>query len=467
MKLTYRYSTGLAAISLVMSASADVIYSNLQDIIIPADYDGVYLDVNAASAEAYIVNPNDADTNWDINPFFGGKVVANSPAFQPVRVEDGGLSPLVNLSTPGTVIDAASLHFSSTNNGAEYGGSQTHLGNTITAGEVGTMGFKVNLNTNLETPPTWAYGWMRVVFTDNTGGAMVKDWAYDTSGSGLATGNVVQSAVASNAQTVTLNSAAGSFTLGSQITNSGAEGVNVNSVVKTGAGTTILTGANTYTGTTTVSAGALSINGSTGSGDVTVSNGGTKLMGTGTVGGNTTLTSGAIHAPGNSVGTQALSGNLTYSSSIFEWELATTPDTSGRGTNYDAVNVAGTLGGSDAIFRVVLNGSQDFSEGFWNSNHNWTDLFTAADGTTPKTDWANIFSSVQYYNGSLGNIGMPTSQGAFSMTGNTLTWTAVPEASSALAGLLLGAGLLRRKRSAVRTPWPPHQGTPQLRSPGQ
>jgi hypothetical protein len=51
MKLTYRYSTGLAAISLVMSASADVIYSNLQDISIPADYDGVYLDVNAASAE--------------------------------------------------------------------------------------------------------------------------------------------------------------------------------------------------------------------------------------------------------------------------------------------------------------------------------------------------------------------------------------------------------------------------------
>jgi MYXO-CTERM domain-containing protein len=36
------------------------------------------------------------------------------------------------------------------------------------------------------------------------------------------------------------------------------------------------------------------------------------------------------------------------------------------------------------------------------------------------------------------------------MTGTTLTWTAVPEPSSALTGILLGAGLLRRRRTKAR-----------------
>jgi uncharacterized protein (TIGR03382 family) len=42
----------------------------------------------------------------------------------------------------------------------------------------------------------------------------------------------------------------------------------------------------------------------------------------------------------------------------------------------------------------------------------------------------------------------PTTQGSFSITGSTLTWTAVPEPTSALAGLLITAGLRRRRRVA-------------------
>jgi hypothetical protein len=39
-----------------------------------------------------------------------------------------------------------------------------------------------------------------------------------------------------------------------------------------------------------------------------------------------------------------------------------------------------------------------------------------------------------------------SSEGYFSISGGTLKWTAVPEPTSALAGLLLGGGLLRRRR---------------------
>jgi hypothetical protein len=35
MKLMYRHAVGLTGLSLLMSAGADVIYSNLQDITIP------------------------------------------------------------------------------------------------------------------------------------------------------------------------------------------------------------------------------------------------------------------------------------------------------------------------------------------------------------------------------------------------------------------------------------------------
>jgi hypothetical protein len=44
-------------------------------------------------------------------------------------------------------------------------------------------------------------------------------------------------------------------------------------------------------------------------------------------------------------------------------------------------------------------------------------------------------------------IATATGQGYFGFTGTTLSWTAVPEPTSALAGILLSAGLLRRRRA--------------------
>ena len=257
MKVTYRYATGLVALSLVLPAAADVIYSNMQDILIPADYDGVYLDVDG---------PNGWNTNmfspvagWDINPFFGGSVLANSPEFQPVRSGTGNLASVLNLAVgssigPGSVFstftwddDANPL----TPAVPGYGGSQDHLAASAGAGKFvigqeGYFGFRLNNS---------KYGWMRVVFTNNTGGGMIKDWAYDNSGASIVIGRVEQSAPSNNTQLVTLAPVTGEvYTLGSVISNTGG---NVNSVLKTGAGTTTLTGTNTYTGVTTVSEGKL------------------------------------------------------------------------------------------------------------------------------------------------------------------------------------------------------------------
>lgn len=85
------------------------------------------------------------------------------------------------------------------------------------------------------------------------------------------------------------------------------------SLVLSGAGTQVLTATNTYSGTTSVSSGVLTISGdqSAATGDVTVSGSGT-LNGTGTIGGATTVSSGGTLAPGSGIGTLTAANGVTF-----------------------------------------------------------------------------------------------------------------------------------------------------------
>ncbi|KAB2638526.1 MAG: hypothetical protein DVB25_07600 [Verrucomicrobia bacterium] len=556
MKAKLRNSTVLVSLALIGSASADIIYSNLQNTAISTGWTGVTVNVNGGF----------------INPFFGGVGVANDVLFQPARVGTDQLATILNLAV-GTSISSSNgtLYFST---GA--GGSQDHLGSSFTAGTEGYIGFNANGD----------YGWMRVIFTNNTGGAMIEDWAYDNSGSGgsIVVGRVQESVVDATHNLVTLSPASSeAFTLGSVLADKGS-GV-TNSVIKTGAGTTTLSGTNTYAGLTTVSVGtlkagsasafgttaegtsvtsgavldlngqsigaeAVTLNGTGlssggalvnssgtaaslsgavtlgsassigGSGNMTLSggisgahnltkvggdtvtlsgsntytgittiSGGTlalgpigtiantplikvqsganlnvsavtggwavqgsssssrqTLSGSGAVIGATTIgTNGTQNAGDARVGTQTFSSSLTYASgSIFEWDLDRT-QTQTRGTGYDAVNVGGTLGGTAAIFRIVT-GDTAYTQDFWSQTHTWSNIFDFASITT---NLASIF------NGGFDYATSPAGQGAFTWQTNTLQWTPqsgatfVPEPSSALAGLLLAAGLLRRRRTGA------------------
>ena len=250
---------------------------------------------------------------------------------------------------------------------------------------------------------------------------------------------VLGGSISSNSDS--LGFSGGDFDVQGSITGAG-------SLLKEGSGTLTLAGANTYSGGTTVRTGELIVNGTLAStSGVVVETAGT-LKGSGSIGGDLTVTSGGILAPGNSPGVLTTAGTTNFASgSIFDWELDTAqsdPETN-RGTAYDGLNTTAVTG-SGAIFKILLTGNQDFGDAFWNQDRVWTDIFKSADGSQTLSDWASVFSGgFQYsYNG---KTIAPTSSGSFALAGNSLTWSAVPEPSNALAGLLAAAALFRRSRN--------------------
>ncbi|WP_202358534.1 autotransporter domain-containing protein [Mesorhizobium sp. 113-3-3] len=127
------------------------------------------------------------------------------------------------------------------------------------------------------------------------------------------------------------------------------------SFAKDGTGKLILSGANTYLGTTTVNAGILQIDGSLGSADVSVASGAT-LGGNGAIGGlaggMVTIQAGGHHAPGASIGTQTINGN---------YRLAGTLDIEVDTASADKVVVTGTVdvtGGTLALHELTGTGWQ-------------------------------------------------------------------------------------------------------------
>jgi autotransporter-associated beta strand protein len=144
-------------------------------------------------------------------------------------------------------------------------------------------------------------------------------------------------------------------------------------LLKDGSGILTLSGANDYTGTTTVSAGTLLVTGdqSLATGAVTVSNAGSTLGGSGTIGGNTTLNTGTILTPGTSPGTitfnQALTliggAGLAGATAIFEGgDLVNVNGTLTLNTDWNLTLTSGFQdGGTVTLFNYLTAGTLDLT----------------------------------------------------------------------------------------------------------
>ena len=155
-------------------------------------------------------------------------------------------------------------------------------------------------------------------------------------------------ALASN-QTLGSLSSTGAVNLGSSVLSINANGatttisgpiVGTGGLTKIGGGELFLTGTDTFSGPTTVAAGILAINGALPNSVVSVLSGGA-LHGSG-VAGNVAIGAGGIIAPGNSIGTLTVAGNLTLApTAIYQDEV------NAAGAS-DLIQVGGkaTLGGT-------------------------------------------------------------------------------------------------------------------------
>ena len=258
--------------------------------------------------------------------------------------------------------------------------------------------------------------------------------------------------LASNVTGLTLKPGTGVTTTYSGVLSSASAGM---TLTKTGAGTQVLSGGNTYTGQTNVNAGKLTI-GSTGtinttsavsigSGNfnynsttalsqaVSFSGTGGTLSGSGTITPAVTVSSGNTLSPGNGVGTLGMGGGLTIDDGgIFSWQNSTINTLGTAGTDWSVANVTGsttispTANIGSKLQLHFTNAGTSFSDSFWGSNQTW-DLITGGVTAGNLFDASNIsifINGVVQGGGTNTITGLGTFTTVVSGSNEQLVWTA-------------------------------------------
>lgn len=253
----------------------------------------------------------------------------------------------------------------------------------------------------------------------------------------------------------------GLVTISGNITGNGGLTKNSNSF------NLVLTGTNTYTGTTAVNAGSLFVNGNSSAATGAVSVNGGTLTGTGTVGGAVTVNSGGALEGGNGgIGTLAVANNVTVNSGgILRAQLGA--------STADQINMTGGSYVLDlkngAVVSLVGSGFNSTPTTYMLADLNGTGNFLRLNGTDVAADTdLNVFTSTGGSNGTNSNGNLTISLSGINLAAGdrftlrrdsfgdlVLVFTPVPEPAGILVicGLISAGGLAWRRWA--KRPAPP------------
>lgn len=276
------------------------------------------------------------------------------------------------------------------------------------------------------------------------------------------TANVIIASVGSGSQTASptlrLSGTSQGNVISGLLANPNATATNRTSVLKSGTSTWTLNGTNTYTGTTTIEAGTLVVNGSiaasTATSPTTVIQAAGTLAGTGTI--NNAVSISGIVAPGAPGGA---AGRLTFNSSVagtadfsaggtLLWSITSLTDLeAAAGTDYDQLTLAGslglTLGGTSSLTVAFGGGAADPNSGdsFWNAERSWKIVNSTGSGTNAGSTNFSQITNANYSGGTFTTLA--------DASGNVfLNFTPVPEPGTAsLLAAALGLSLRRRRNA--------------------
>ena len=317
----------------------------------------------------------------------------------------------------------------------ELGGVSTYSGNTVI-----NNGF-LKLTTGNNRLPTGTVVSIGQASSANVGTLNLNGLNQQIAGLASTTGTNSSA----NKNTVTSTAAATlDINVAEGATNSYGAGTAANSGVITGAislkksglGTQTLGDTNTYTGTTTVDAGKLVINGSISTSTTTVNSTGT-LTGSGTVGA-VTVKSGGFIAPGNSPGILN-TGNITLEAGS---TLGIEIDGATVGTQYDRLNVTGSVSLA-GLLSMTMSGSYAPANGtlFFILANDGTDAITGTFSNASVNGGTYALGGQQFQISYAGDTATSSFTG-----GNDVVLQAVPEPASLLLGAVAILTLLRRRR---------------------
>jgi autotransporter-associated beta strand protein len=379
------------------------------------------VNVNSGTFSAHSLNVGGNDAA-------AGTLNLNGGTFSVADAFVVGANGTVNVNTGGTLKPGAGDNMTVENGGTvKFNGG----GGTNTLNMFLGAGGTVDLNGQTIASGTWGN------LIGNGAGATLKN-----SSTNLATISANNTLwLWTGGPNLTIDTGSGDIQIDSWITSAGMP--SPTGIIKTGTNALVLTyTGNDYTGTTTVSAGSLIVNGnqSAATGAVEVAAGAT-LGGSGTIGGSTTIS--GVLAPGNSIGTLTVANDVTWNGGenwVFELGAAG-PSIGSPGSSDLLAITAGNdfLKGTGSSFTFDFAGTGDVG---------WYKLVDWAGGGTTSFD-ALDFNGVNLAS---------TYTSEFALQDNALYVNVVPEPSTyallAAAAVGLGVHLRRRRNNQSSQPAP-------------